>query len=89
MYLAASTSISSGNPWKIAFPHSLKHKILQIVHHANLGTAKTFEILQRSYYWCGAYIDTFNFVSSSSFSMTTKTHKIPIAPFQKEILENT
>ena len=67
---------------KIVVPNILKNKILQLAHHTHFGIAKTYQNLNRKYFWKGSYTDVINFVSSCKICATSKPHRIPKAPLQ-------
>ena len=66
---------------RVALPKTLRYKALSIAHVSHYGISKTFQFLSGKYFWKGIYADTVNFVQSCTRCATTKSHKIPQAPF--------
>lgn len=72
--------------YKIVIPQALKEKCLKINHFTHLGIDKTFQNLERKYFWRGMYSDVINYVKSCTKCLTIKPQRVPVAPFQKTLI---
>lgn len=71
---------------KIVIPSTLIPKVIRIAHVTHLGVQKTYQLLQKNYWWKGMFKDTQDFVNSCDICLQVKPQRVPQAPFQSTFL---